>query len=609
MIKKKKISMLIQIAILFVIGVIVFEVLLTSALKAFAFADVMSTHRDRAEAAAEDLEGFLDRFPAHDWLLHYWYEHYDDLEIEYDAPYSADTVTARQYRLLTERNPGFSPEYADEGDVEALAEEDQKLYAEVVYSWLISRIDQMKQAHELSYVFGVVTEEPYDRQLLLFISAEPGRERGEGAGQVYPIGTELPVTEERREAVRNAVAGKPWLSYNEDEKYIDYYYAIDSCESHQMLIGITIYASDIDDTIHDQMRILGTLTVVFLVLLAVDCLLMVQFVILRPLKKVQRNIRLYKETKDSRTVVDNLSKLRSHNEIMELSGDAAALMEEMDAYLIRNERITAEKQRVQTELSLASRIQAAMLPSVFPPFPDRKDFEIYASMTPAKEVGGDFYDFFLVDDNRLCILIADVSGKGIPAALFMMASKITLSHLINSGSSPALVLEEANASICSKNPEEMFVTVWLGVLDLTSGKMICANAGHEYPMLRKPGERYEIVKDKHGFVLGGMDGVKYSEYELEMEPGSSLFLYTDGLAEAVDPDNEMFGTERILESLNAEPNRSPEELLRGMKEAVDGFVCGLEPFDDLTMIGFTYHGPPRDVSCAHEGQDPGPEGI
>lgn len=600
MIKKKKISMLLQIAILFVIGLLVISVFLSTLLESYAFADIMSTHRDRAEAVAEDLEGFINSFPAHDWLLHYWYEHYDELEIDYDAPYSADTLTAQQYQLLMERNPGFSPEYAGTQNVEALTEEDQKLYAEVVYSWLISRIDQVKQTNELSYVFGIVTEEPYDWQFLLFISSEPGKERGEGGGQVYPIGTVLPMTEDRREAVRNTAAGNTWLGYSEDGEYIDYYHAIDSCDSHQMLIGISSYAAGIDDTIQEQTTVLRTLAVIFLVLLAIDCLLMVLFVILRPLKKVQKNIRLYKETKDSRTVADNLSKIRSHNEIAELSGDVATLTEEMDAYMVQNERIAAEREHAKTELDLASRIQAAMLPSVFPPYPDRTEFEIFAAMTPAKEVGGDFYDFFFVDDRHLCMLIADVSGKGIPAALFMMASKITLTHLIKSGKSPAQVLTDANDSICSKNPERMFITVWLGILDIVTGEMTCANAGHEYPMLRKPGEQYEIMKDKHDFVLGGRRGIRYHEYSLTMEPDSSLFLYTDGLTEAVNPDHEMFGRKRVQENLNTNPDRSSEELLRGMKETVHKYVRGREPFDDLTMMGFTYYGSMRNTPAKTE---------
>ena len=222
MIKKKKISMLLQIAILFIVGTIAVGALSSIMMYAFAYAYARTDQTFYADSAAEDLSGYIDSFPAHDWLLEYWYEHYAEMDIEYDAPYSGDTVTARKTRLLLERNPGFSPEYATARDVEALSEEDQKLYAEISYSRLITYIDQLKQAHQAAYVFGVVTEEPYERLLLLFISAEPGDVRGDGPGQIYPIGKELTVTEERQTAIRDAVAGMPRLAYNEDEKFMDY---------------------------------------------------------------------------------------------------------------------------------------------------------------------------------------------------------------------------------------------------------------------------------------------------------------------------------------------------------------------------------------------------
>ena len=591
MVKKKKISLLIQVAILFLVGFILVDLLLSRSMTLFSYAVVMSEQTDRAEAEAKDLTGYLNRYPARDWLLQYWYEHYDEMDIEYDAADSADSETARKLSLLSERHPGFSPDYAGEKDVEALPREDQKLYAEIVYSRLISRIDRMQQAHGLSYVFGVVTEEPYDDLFLLFISAKPGAARGDGAGEVYPIGTELPVTADRRDAVRSAVAGAPTYAYNEDGKYFDYYYSVGSVGGREVLIGITRNISGIRETVGVQTTVLKTLSIIFLVLMAVLFLLMIFFAVLRPLKKVQKSISLYKDTKDSRAVTDALSKVRTHNEIAELSGDVAAMAEELNAYMIRTEQTAVREEHIKTELDLAGRIQASMLPSVFPPYPGRKDFEIYASMTPAKVVGGDFYEFSLPDEDHLCLMIADVSGKGVPAALFMMASKILLEHNVKMGKSAAQVLSDVNTAICNKNAEEMFVTVWLGILDLRTGQMQCANAGHEYPMLKQPGGRYELIKDRHDLVLGAMKGLPYHEYELRLERGASLFLYTDGLAEAVDPENRMFGTERILEELNKDPDRSPEETLRGMKEAVDAYVQGLEPFDDLTMLGLTYHGP------------------
>ena len=325
--------------------------------------------------------------------------------------------------------------------------------------------------------------------------------------------------------------------------------------------------------------------------LAMVCLLLIHYVVLAPLKTVQKNISLYKDTKDSRTVAENLSKIRSRNEIAELSGDVAAMAEELTDYMLRNEKTAARDARNKTEMALAGRIQTSMLPTVFPPYPERKDFDIFASMTPAREVGGDFYDFFLVDERHLCLMIADASGKGIPAALFTMVSEILLEHNVKMDKSPAQVLTEVNAAICRKNVEDMFLTIWLGILDLSTGEMVCCNAGHEYPMLKKPDGPYELIKDKHGFVLGGMGDTEYHEYTLQLEPGSALFLYTDGLTEASNRDGEMFGTGRILEKLNTEPGLGPEETLLGMKKAVDAYVQGLEPFDDLTMIGLRYHGP------------------
>ncbi len=263
-------------------------------------------------------------------------------------------------------------------------------------------------------------------------------------------------------------------------------------------------------------------------------------------------------------------------------------------------REEAERERISSELSLATRIQADMLPNIFPAFPDRQDFDIYASMDPAKEVGGDFYDFFFVDDDHLCMVMADVSGKGVPAALFMMASKIIIANNAKMGKSPAQILTDTNASICSNNRQEMFVTVWLGTLELSTGRLIAANAGHEYPVLKKADGRFELLRDRHGFVLGGMAGVKYKEYELMLEPGAKLFLYTDGIPEATDAAGTMFGTERMLAVLNSEPDLAPEQILRKVRAAVNGFVRDAEQFDDLTMLCMEYIGPasqPSDQSA------------
>ena len=587
---KQKVSVLVQIAILFIVGVILIGILSLAALYSFSTRYVLERLETSGFSTAEDLKGFIFDFPAHDWLLRYWYEHYDEMDIDYDAVYTGSSKTEEKYAHLVESNPGFRPDYAAAEDVEALSPQDQKLYAEIVYSWLIDRIDYTQSAYDLDYFFCVVTEKPYDQQFILFIAADEGEQRGNAPGQIYPIGKTIKVAKGIQEAMTSTVEGNPKAALSADKKFYDYFYSMTSFDEHEVLLVLTINVTRVRNAVKHYLSDFGLLFVVLMIALAAGCLLMINYLVLWPLKEVQMNISLYKETKDSQTVADNLLKLRSHNEIAELSGDLAKMAEELNAFMIRNEQIAVKEEHDKTELALAGRIQASMLPAVFPPYPDRKDFEIYASMTPAREVGGDFYDFFLVDDSHLCLMIADVSGKGIPAALFMMASKILLEHNVKMGKTPAQVLYDVNTALCNKNVEDMFVTAWIGILDLAAGKMICANAGHEYPIMRKPGEPYEIIKDKHGLVLGGMRDVGYRDYELEMDPGASLFLYTDGLTEAIDPDKQMFGTERIEEKLNTDPDRSPEEIVRGMKEAVGEYVKGMEPFDDLTMMSFTYHG-------------------
>ena len=245
---------------------------------------------------------------------------------------------------------------------------------------------------------------------------------------------------------------------------------------------------------------------------------------------------------------------------------------------------SSARQRIETELNVATQIQADMLPRIFPAFPERREFDIYASMTPAKEVGGDFYDFFLVDDDHLAIVIADVSGKGVPAALFMVIAKTLLKNAVQMGASPREALEKVNDQLCENNEAEMFVTVWLGIYEISTGHLTAANAGHEYPAIRRAGGRFELFRDRHGFVLAGMENARYREYELEIGVGDTLFLYTDGVGEATDGANTLYGTDRMLAALNRNHTLGPEALLRQVKADIDRFVGAAPQFDDITML-------------------------
>ena len=245
----------------------------------------------------------------------------------------------------------------------------------------------------------------------------------------------------------------------------------------------------------------------------------------------------------------------------------------------------------ETELNMATEIQTSMLPSLFPAFPERPEFDIYATMDPAKEVGGDFYDFFMIDGDHLAMVIADVSGKGVPAALFMMSSKIFINDHATMGGTPAEILERVNKLVCANNDAQMFVTVWLGILEISTGKLTTSSAGHEYPMINVNG-KYEILKDKHGMAVGAMDLAKYKNTEIQLKKGDSIFVYTDGVAEATDANNQLFGTERTVDALNSVPaGASQKEVLAGVRAAVDAFVKDAPQFDDLTMLGLKYNGP------------------
>jgi len=246
--------------------------------------------------------------------------------------------------------------------------------------------------------------------------------------------------------------------------------------------------------------------------------------------------------------------------------------------------------RMELELDTGRRIQEAMVPNVFPPFPDRKEFDIYACMEPAKKVGGDLYDFFIVSPNHICLVIADVSGKGIPAALFMMASRIIIKTMAKKVSSPAGILSNVNNATCSNNKEEMFLTCWLGILDLRTGVLTASNAGHEYPFVKTPDGNFELLKDKHGFILGGMKHMNYEDYEVQMKPGSKIFVYTDGLPESKNSSGEQFGIERAGRTINKYKDGTPEEILNGVRKDVAEFVGEEERFDDMTMMCLQYNG-------------------
>ncbi|MCR5156208.1 MAG: SpoIIE family protein phosphatase [Butyrivibrio sp.] len=278
--------------------------------------------------------------------------------------------------------------------------------------------------------------------------------------------------------------------------------------------------------------------------------------------------------------LDETVSVYNSSEFASLSNDINQTVDVLKGY------IDAAEKRIAQELEFARTIQDSALPKNFK-FA-RDDFEIFATMDPAKEVGGDFYDFFFVAPSKLAMVIADVSGKGIPASLFMMQSKTAIRTLAEGGGQPGEVLSRANNELCEANGADMFVTVWLGIIDLETGAMKCANAGHEYPVIRRANGQYELFKDKHSPAVAIMEDIKFKEYDLQLSKGDSLFVYTDGIPEAINTAIEQYGTDRMLSALNAHADEDLHSMLPAVRQDLRDFVGEAEQFDDVTMLGFKY---------------------
>ena len=303
--------------------------------------------------------------------------------------------------------------------------------------------------------------------------------------------------------------------------------------------------------------------------------ILVQKIIVNNLDRI--NASLSKITKGN---LEEIVDVRTSREFASLSNDINLTVNALKGYIEQAEK------RIEQELEFAREIQSSALPKQFE-LP-RSEFEIYALMDPAKEVGGDFYDFFFVDKNKIALVIADVSGKGIPASLFMMRSKTAIKSLAEGGKLPEDIFSRANNELCEGNDADMFVTAWIGIIDLETGKMLCANAGHEYPAIKHANGEWELFKDKHALALAAMEDMRFKGYELQLEPGDKLFVYTDGVPEAINEASEQFGTDNMLRSLNAGKVLSVKDMLVLVRKRIKAFVGDADQFDDITMLGFEF---------------------
>ncbi len=366
--------------------------------------------------------------------------------------------------------------------------------------------------------------------------------------------------------------------YGEDNELISYAY-----------IDISM-----DDVMQDRENFLIRLCVILAtitILLVVIILIIINHFVVAPINSLAFATGTFVSEKKSHGLENEksaISKLSIHtgDEIEKLTVSIQKMELEINSYISNITSITAEKERIGAELNVATQIQADMLPNIFPAFPDHEEFDIYASMEPAKEVGGDFYDFFMVDDSHLAIVMADVSGKGVPAALFMVIAKTLIKNHVLNKEDPAVVFTNVNNQLCENNEVGMFVTGWMGIMDIKSGHMTYVNAGHNLPLIIRADGTVEWVKSRPGLVLAGMEGIRYRQNELQLNHGDTIYLYTDGVTEALDEKLELFGDKRLYEALSEADvkNMNPTELIDHVSKALKNFAKDAEQADDITML-------------------------
>lgn len=531
------------------------------------------------------------------WLSEYWQEHYDEMELVYDLP---DII-----RKETEIN-SLMEDYqtvwdTEEETVENASPEAQRVFAELAYARICETLTRIKIDFNPFYLYSF-TIKNNDEMFFMATGAFENEKRVSQGGELFELGVSTPYVEGVYPVLDEIVkTGKfvenieTSLSPGADNSLVHMFAPVyDEDGEVALYVGVALPWKDL---IVSSLRI----TIIFCVITLIFFILIGFYISGLLIKKVTGPVGVeklalsrYKVYKDPEKLKENLSDVQSNNEIEELAVDFSEMADELDRYIIENQKATVDKERMKAELSMAKTIQESRLPSKFPAFPDRKDFDIYASMTPTKEVAGDFYDFFMVDDDHIALVIADVSGKGISASLFMMLSKAIIRCRLLGGESPAEALDMSNAQIMQGNDSNMFVTVWVAVLDLRTGKGLAANAGHEHPALRRKDGKFELVKYRHSPAIGVMDGIPYAEHEFTLEPGDTLFVYTDGVPEATNINSELFGEEKLLVALNRDPDAAPEVIDRNVKKSIDMFVDEAEQFDDITMLTFKYFGPQKE---------------
>ena len=531
---------------------------------------------NRIDEIIDDMEAYQ----ALPWLMEYWPGHAEVLA----GLKNPDMYQSELDAILAKLGKDDATEVTPE-EIAMLSGDEQELFACYCYSWSDLLMRYYSAEYNMEELLLVIPD-PVTGLGLVVLAGNRGQDDTLRLGETQDI-KELGRISDRLVSAMFGDAGwavklpsrDSWFGFSQTLNY--------GKEDQEASVWSLISGERVYDEMFfvDLFRRMVTL---FLVIVGIVILVFLFLIVIRPLSRVKACVREYRRSKNTQKVTEQLSRIRSRNEIGVFADEFSSLVQEIERYTADVAALAGEKERVATELSVAARIQTDMLPRNFP---EQKEFELFASMNPAREVGGDFYDFYLIDEDHLALTIADVSDKGVPASLFMAVSKTILKNRTLAGGTPARILEDANNQICEGNDNGMFVTVWLGILTISTGELVCANGGHENPALRLKNEPFTLIRTKHGLPLGVMEDITYDDEVYQLSPQDACFVYTDGVTEATRADETMFSEERVVQVLGGvRSDETPQQILERVGKAVDDFVGDAPQFDDLTMLCVVYHG-------------------
>ena len=527
----KKQQLLVHIGGIILILFTLITLFIGNAVTSAAFSSYLKTLHDRNDEHLKDVENTMESYEALPWLIDYWADNAVQVRSNLEnRPESAILF-----------NMDLNSISSDEASV--MDENMQLRFATACYKRIDDVFTDEFETHNLDDLFLIIRYS--DDDAIKLFDAEKNPDGKYSLGDKFDIYSES--TEWRNYDTEVSKASHwTWGRYSGEDDFGFYRKLPQSLGGKEALLcnsfkRIEIYAQ-MDFISSFRMKAMAYLIVVAVIILAV-----LYYLIMRPLSFMSNTMKRYRRDKDSSAVASDLERIKQKDEIGAFANDFTSLTGEMKRYTEEVSHLAKESERVATELRMAADIQIKALPSAFPAFPENSEFDIYAHMTPAKEVGGDFYDFFMTDEKHLAFLMADVSDKGVPAALFMMSAKNLINYRAQEGGTPGQILTAVNSQLCKNNEAKMFATVWMGILDLDTGVITCANAGHERPAVSDKDGGFSIIpKDEHGPAIGVLPGITYKDYEITLSPKDSIFLYTDGVPEAKNSEGNFYGSSQMI---------------------------------------------------------------